>query len=446
MHDSVIRFIDCHVPVMLCNFTCEYCSVAQKKGFGAKFKPLPYSAQHIARALSKERLGGKCALNMCGNGETLLHPELLPLIHLLLQEGHYVSIVTNGTAQNAMDELFALPLHLRELVFIKFSFHYLELKQRGLLQRYIKNVKNAKLHGLSFTVELVGAECNIPFIDEIKKCCMENFGALCHVTDPRSMVKEGLPRLAVGNLEDHQKLWGQFNSGLFDYRQATWGKNRRKDFCYAGEFSFCLSLASGILFQCNKGKLQNIFENINEPIHFMACGSNCPFPHCFNSHVYDCFAGVIPEMNSPTYAHLRNRVCADGSEWLSPKYKALYSERICNHHTEYDERRKKFTNGVMALTYGNGEIDPEFANIVRAYLSEAGIAKCALYGDNELSRWLHGNIEGLVFLDDESVSDVDAVIVSDYQSIAQSRQLLSTRVSTPIVDVRDLHSIRIGEN
>ncbi len=438
MSTDVMRFIDCHVPVSVCNFSCEYCSVEQKKRFGAKFKPFPHPVEHIAKALSKERFGGVAAINMCGNGETMLHPELVPLVGLLLQEGHYVSIVTNGTIRDAMNALFSFPPAFRERLFIKFSFHYAELKKRNLLSCFIENVKNARAQGLSVTVELVAAECNMPFIEEIAKCCLDNFGALCHVTDPRDMVSDELKRLAAGSLEEHQKLWGQFESALFDYRQATWGKNRRGNFCYAGEFGGCVSLANGVLSQCNKGRVQNIFDDIDEPIHFMACGNNCPFAHCFNSHVWDCFVGVIPGMQSPSYAQLRNRVCADGSEWLTPAYKALYSEKLCNRYAKYNEERKIFVNGVMALTYGKGEIAPGFPDIVKGYLRQAGFVQCALYGDNALLRWLDENIEGLTPLDDVSAGGFDAVIVTDYKNIAANRALLAERFSVPVIDVRDL--------
>ncbi len=445
MHNKVVRFIDCHVPVSVCNFVCEYCSVAQKTSFGTQYKPFSNTVQHIAKAFSKERFGGLCAINLCGNGETLLHPDAVPLAGLLLQDGHYVSIVSNGTVQAAMDALFALPSSLKERLFIKFSFHFAELKKRNILSRYVENVKSAKKHGISFTVELVASECNIPFINEIKECCLANFGALCHVTDPRSMVKEGMPRLASGNLEEHQARWRQFDSALFDYRQATWGVNRRREFCYAGEFGGCLSLANGFLQQCNRGKLQNVFADIDEPMHFMACGNNCPFPHCFNSHVWDCFVGVIPGIQSPTYADLRNRVCADGSEWLFPPYKALYSKRLCTQHEEYDERRKIFTNGIMALTHGKGEPGADFADAVGMYLHQSRITRGALYGDNNLSRWLCGNIRELTILDDSAVN-FDAVRVTDFKNIVQSRVELASRTSAPVMDICDLHSAKIGKS
>ena len=56
--DRIVCFIDCAVPVMLCNFKCKYCSVAQKKMFGNEFLPFKSPPEHIAKALSPERFGG----------------------------------------------------------------------------------------------------------------------------------------------------------------------------------------------------------------------------------------------------------------------------------------------------------------------------------------------------------------------------------------------------
>ncbi len=442
--DKAIRFIDCQVPSDTCNLTCEYCYNDPQTCFGNAHRPFSHSVQHIAKALSKERFRGTCAFNLCGIGETLLHPELVPLAELLLQEGHWVFIVTNGTVQNAMEALFTLPSLLQKRLFVKFSFHYAELRKRNLLSRFIANVKRARILGISFTVELVAAECNVPFIDEIAKCCLENFGALCHVTEPRDMTKESMPRIASGDLREHQALWRRFGSELFEYRQTTWDVNRREEFCYAGEYSFSLVLSSGFLYQCCRGRLQNIFEDLEEPVHFMACGNNCPLPHCYNSHVWDCLVGVIPDLQSPSYAMLRNRVCEDGSEWLSPACKVFFSERLCELHEEYNEKRRIFTNGIMTLTHGNAEPAPGFVDVVGEYLRQAGIGRAAMHGDNRLSRWLLGNVAGLFFWGDELVEEPDAVIVADFRDIVSARAGLAGRTRAPVLSICDLHSARIG--
>lgn len=54
--------------------------------------------------MSKERLGGPCMMNLCAVGETLLAPYLLDLTNAMLDNGHYVTIVTNGSLTNKIKE------------------------------------------------------------------------------------------------------------------------------------------------------------------------------------------------------------------------------------------------------------------------------------------------------------------------------------------------------
>ena len=56
--DKIKRFIDCYVPVTTCNLRCHYCYITQQRKFDAKLPEFKYSAEYIAKALSKERLGG----------------------------------------------------------------------------------------------------------------------------------------------------------------------------------------------------------------------------------------------------------------------------------------------------------------------------------------------------------------------------------------------------
>ena len=70
------RFIDCVIPFRTCNLRCPYCYITHTKSFGEKLPVFPYSAEHIGRSLSAERLGGISLINLCGEGETLLPPEV----------------------------------------------------------------------------------------------------------------------------------------------------------------------------------------------------------------------------------------------------------------------------------------------------------------------------------------------------------------------------------
>ena len=61
---KIKRFIDCYIPTETCNLRCHYCYITQKRKFNAKIAEFNHDAKYIRKALSVERLGGICLLNM----------------------------------------------------------------------------------------------------------------------------------------------------------------------------------------------------------------------------------------------------------------------------------------------------------------------------------------------------------------------------------------------
>lgn len=438
---QIKRFIDCHVPVNLCNFQCDYCTVGQWRAIDGKgpekYTLFKYPVEQMVAGLSKERMGGICSINLCGNGETFLHPQLLELVELLLKEGHFVSIVTNGTVTKSLDYLYNLDYEMRSRIFIKFSFHYIELKKKNLLEKYFENVHRAHKAGLSLTVELVASDSNVELIDEIKNVCMEEFGVLCHLTDPRANTTNDIRHLTEMPMDEHIRVWSQFNSRLFDYRQATWGQNRKSHFCYGGVWSFNLDLGTGRLKQCYRDAktVQYIFENVEEPIHFVPRGHFCSLPHCFNSHVFDCHAGAVPDIKSPEYIELRNRVLPDGTEWVKEPYKSIYSVKVSENHQQYTEEEKIFVDGIMALSSG---VEPsvDFKSTFENYLSNITTTKrVELYEDNDFTKWIKENISNEFF---EKKSNEKIIIVTSFSDFAQLKQKLEKETDAVIVSIVDV--------
>ena len=101
--DKIKRFIDCYVPVTTCTLRCHYCYITHHRLFDNKLPTFKYTPEQVRKALSKERLGGICLINFCGGGETLLPPEIVKYIRVLLEEGHYIMIVTNATVSKRFD-------------------------------------------------------------------------------------------------------------------------------------------------------------------------------------------------------------------------------------------------------------------------------------------------------------------------------------------------------
>lgn len=433
---KIKRFFDCQVPVNKCNFECDYCTVGQWKkvnGQGpTEYTLFKYPIEQMMKALSKERLGGTCAFNLCGNGETFLHPQLLELTEALLKEGHFVSIVSNGTITKGIEYLCNLDEEMRSRIFIKFSFHYTELLKKNLLDRYFTNVNMAHRAGLSLTVELVASDGNVPYIEEIKKVCMEKLGVLCHLTDPRANTTTDIRHLTEMPMEEHLRVWEQFHSALFDYRQATWGISRRENFCYGGVWSFNLGLGNGKLKQCyrNSDTVQYIFDNVDEPIHYLPRGCHCSFAHCFNSHVFDCLCGVIPEVNSPFYAELRNRTLPDGTEWIKGAYSDIYYHRVCENNEEFSDEEKLFSDGIICV-WNKEKTRVEFTELFQECINLLSKNNnIEIYGEDNFSRWIEENITI-----SKDVSLPTMTIITDYAEIGIFKQQMPDKNLVSIVEI-----------
>lgn len=143
--------------------------------------------------------------------------------------------------------------------------------------------------------------------------------------------------------EEYKKLGDSFNSPLFDYTMKNFGV-KRKEFCYAGAWSYVLDLFTGILRPCYGSKSsQNIFANLKAPIRLKAVGRHCPSAYCMNSSHFMAL-GVIPEIPHPTYAELRNRKCENGFEnWYSEEMHKVLNQDLAKNNTEYSSLMKFVT-------------------------------------------------------------------------------------------------------
>ena len=334
--DRIKKFIDCYIPVTTCNLKCQYCYITQSNRWSDALPEFKYSAEHVRKALSKDRLGGVCMLNMCAGGETLLHKYIIDLLRELLYEGHYIWVITNGILTKRFEEIISFPKELLYRLAFKFSFHYFELKRLNKLEEYVKNVKMVHEHGCSFSIEITPHDELIEYIDEIKEFCYKNFGALCHITVARADNTSDKHILTNLSKENYRKVWSAFNSSMFSFKLSTFLAKRR-EYCYAGKWSYSLNIGTGIIQQCySSNEYKNIFDDIYSNIELNSIGKKCLEPHCYNSHAFLTF-GDIPSLDTPYYEEMRNRVCEDGSEWLNP-----YMKEFCSHKLIENNKRKLF--------------------------------------------------------------------------------------------------------
>lgn len=274
--------------------------------------------------------------NFCGDGETLLVPEITAYVKALLDEGHFAMIVTNATVDAAFDEMEKWPKECLERLFFKFSYHYLELKKRNLFQRFFRNIRRMRDAGASFTLEATPSDELEPYIDEMKRQSLQEVGALCHITVPRSEKDMSrIPLLSRHEPEEFHKIWSAFNSPFFDYKFSVFGQKQR-GFCHGGEWSYYLTMRSDscTVRQCYCSYVnQDLFEAIDQPLKSIPIGNHCQMPHCFNAHAWLTF-GAISERNDPTYDIMRNRICVDGSEWLKPRMKSFMQQRLRDNNSD----------------------------------------------------------------------------------------------------------------
>ena len=289
------------------------------------------------RALSAGQRGRR------GAGETLAQREVIDIVAAILSEGHYVNITTNGTLSQRFDELIEKCKPNIKRLHISFSMHYLELVKLNLLERFFDNIDKVRRAGASFMLQINLCDEYIPYIEEIKKISYEKVGAYPQVALTRN--EETVPMSIHSKLSnsEYYKYGSLFESPLFDFTFKNFNV-KRKEFCYAGDWSGILDLQTGILKKCyNEPIGVNIFEDIDKPICFEAVGSNCKSCYCVNSSHFMSL-GVIPEISTPTYAQLRNRVCSDGSEWLQPEIKSFMSTKLFESNEEYSKKKKRQIN------------------------------------------------------------------------------------------------------
>lgn len=342
--DKPKRFLECLLPITLCNLECHYCYVIQENRRKMKKAELKYSPEHIAKALSKERLGGSCWISICGAGETLIQDEVIDIVQLLLKEGHYVNITTNGTLDRQFDALIDKCKDNLNHLHIAFSWHFVELKKRNLTDRFFNNIIKMKNAGASVLLQINLCDDYIPYIDEIKKISIDRLGAHPQVALTRD--ESCMPMKIYTSLSDEEyyNTGKGFNSPLFDFTYKNFNV-KRKEFCYAGEWSGLLNLETGWLSKCYANhEGQNIFEDLNKPIKFSAVGRDCQNNYCINSSHFMSL-GIIPELETPTYAQLRNRPEAN---WYTPEMENFLNSKLNESNKEhskiYIELKEKYRN------------------------------------------------------------------------------------------------------
>lgn len=333
------RFIECLIPLTACNIKCSYCYVVQegrRKNEKASFQ---YSPETIGLGLSKERLGGTSLISITASGETFIAKELPYITLEILKQGHFVNITTNGTLTKQMKDFLSTIEGYSSHVHISFSFHYVELLTKGLIDTFFENIKMMRSAGCSILLQINLSDEYIPYWNEIKRLSKMHVGAYPQVALTRRESPDGFSIMTSETEEKYVRVAREMKSPLFEYTYKNFNV-KRKEYCYAGLWSAKLNLATGEMTGCyGLGLHQNIFKDITKPIKWMPVGRHCGFAYCFNSSHF-MSQGIIPDLQQqPSYGELRNRPEAD---WYSKEMKEFL-------YTQFKDTNPLISNGEKIL-------------------------------------------------------------------------------------------------
>ena len=356
------RFIECLIPVTACNLKCSYCYIIQegrRKNEKASFQ---YPIETIIKGLSRERLGGVSLISITGSGETLIPKELPDIVSGILHEGHFVNITTNGTLTNQFERLLEAANGFCSHLHISFSMHYVELKQRNLLEVFFDNIDRCRAAGCSILLQINLSDEYVPYWEEIKEISKKRTGAYPQVALTRDE-SNGTYKIMTKTMTDDEYIakGREMKSPLFEFTCKNF-MVKRHEFCYAGLWSAKLNLSTGVMSACyGNGTVQNIFDDISKPIRWAPIGNHCSFKYCFNSSHF-MSQGVIPELLPlPSYGELRNR---DEANWYTPEAKEFL-------YTQFEETNpllSKWEKKKYNLLYYISKINKKRKNILRRLL------------------------------------------------------------------------------
>lgn len=348
MKEKIVRFIALSFKIGVCNLKCPYCYVGQRDG---KMNDIPFTIEEMKKAFSKKRLGGTCFINICSDGETLIHPMMPSIIKCFLDEGHYVMVVTNGLLSNKIEECLLIKENLDRL-FFKLSFHYEEMERIGVLDTFFNNVNMIKKSPCSFTVEYITCDETLNEIEKFKSICNEKLGVLPQINMPRRGRASNLGIESKYTWKKYLEMWDNtgIDSEFFEFRRQVFGKKYR-DFCYAGERMLWIDMSTGYSRQCySTPDLQNFMGELDKPVKWLAVGNNCREAHCYVAHTFMTL-GIAPFPGyvkyKPTYGVIRNRICSDGTEWLKPTYKKAFRYGISGRN--FSDLKKVIINKLNIL-------------------------------------------------------------------------------------------------
>ncbi len=352
-NNKVKMAITAYVPGTMCNFRCKYCYISNCVDEHLEKPTYNYPLETMIKAFDPKRLKGIAEITVISGGETLIDDTIVPFIHGLLKFGHVVTVVTNLTLNNRIDELLDIPEQYLKRLIVKGSLHWEELKRLNKIDDYFNNMNKVLKKGASTYPFLVLSEDYMPYLDEINNICMERIGALPHCTpnivfEDKTLSHDGKIHTNPECTQEFvDKINNTFNSEIFKTSVKFLNVDVEKVFCYAGLWSFVVSLKDGSLFKCHNCPTENNFyENLEEMPELEAIGNNCQITNC--ALQYNFLAdGLIPEFEGiPTYGQMLAR-----PRLINEEVRNLLDVKFNEIHKEYNKKKQEKTSLKVQKLY-----------------------------------------------------------------------------------------------
>lgn len=147
-----------------------------------------------------------------------------------------MNITTNGTLKNRLKQIIETNKDYIDHLRFSFSFHYLELKRLNLIENFFENINMVKNAGASILVQINLCDEYVPYLDEIKRLCIEHVGAMPQVATTRKEMEKlkEVELMTKLSKDEYVELGKSFDSPLFDFTMKNFNK-KRSEFCYAGD-------------------------------------------------------------------------------------------------------------------------------------------------------------------------------------------------------------------
>lgn len=354
--DKIVRSITTYVPGTICNFRCKYCYISKAGDEHLQKGSYDYSLDIMIKAFNPKRLGGIAEITVIGGGETLMDGIVIPFIHGLLQYGHVVTVVTNLTLNNRIDQLLNFPKEYLKRLIVKGSLHWEELKRLNKIDDFFSNMNKVIQRGASSYPFLVISKEYMPYLEEINKTCMERLGALPHCSvamafdETTDIARGGKVKTDPECTPEFLDLVNKtYDSDVFRTIVRFVDIDVKKIFCYAGKWSFGIDLKNGSLMKCHRcPKEYNFFADIDKMPHLEAIGNNCQIASCALQYNF-VGLGLIPEIaDVPTYGKMlarSNLINNEVVDLLDIKFSDVYKQYNDKEQQKISTRTAQQFNG-----------------------------------------------------------------------------------------------------